>query len=1480
MALCRIRCMERNKAPWLLTAGYARLSLLLCVLIGLFSSLTAANTKANTTANMTTIVHSGPIVSQISQVAGEPLTGIKGILHSQSGFIWLASSDGLLRFDGQSIKRFENQTNNANSLPANDVRAMVEDEQGIIWLITRGGGLSRFEPKTEQFINFQTNDQPTSIDSLQLNSIALGQNNQLWIASDKGINRFDRQTYTNTRLNSQMQPRGANEDENVQLIYADNSADSSAGNNADKNERIWFAVRRKGLFLHIPQGNQTLHFAAKSDDSSSLDSAVISDIYQAPNGDIWIGTALSVSRFNSQTLTFSRFAIPLKARNKVNHASVTSMAADKWGNLWVGTFYNGVSVLYQGGEHFVDIEGNLAIDDSLMAMQINDVMQDLQGGLWLVTARDGLIKVSNEHSLFDHHSLIGGQAEALRDEMPYWQSGLVMSANGEVLLLQQGQLWLYDSARHQFKLFKHADKIVDIVVSRQHGVLVAMQSGGIKQVNVASKSLVDVFAGIEMPVAKFVIDADDQYLWFYPQSSGGLYRYELANHGLEAYFVDGSEMGRVTAIAVSSNQLYVAFDQRTLHAYDYDQQRFRPLPKLDAEVFQIVLQDDGVWLATANGILHNSDESRPWSSFSLNREALKDKPIPAAIYAIHPVEAEHWWASTSEGILRIHRQSGQVMVLDKEKGLRLSEFSTKVPLTMLSGNVLMAGFSDDLAAVVRFNPQRLTQTLDGEGSNQEVLFTELKLFNQTVALKFTDVNSPLSTTINQTEHLQLTHQQNWFTLLFTSQLFTNQVSQQDGDIRYAYMLEGLSDQWIETNAGQAKFTSVAAGQYLFKVKVSSGGQWSEQVRVLPITVTPAWWESSWAYTVYVLLVIGFVLTINGLRTRQLKQRAAVLEQKVAVRTKELKQRADTISLLLSEKEGLLGDKERLLEDKDRLIANISHEFRTPLTLILGPLGEQIGLVKDAKTTAQLGLAEANANRLLYMVDQLLDLARLKNPNVEQMKGHDLAATLQFLVGSFEPLAKARRMSLTIKDNHQQPIWVMAQADALEKIITNLLSNAIKYSADGGVIEVSMQLLTSDGLAADGLSGKKVAFSVKDNGFGISEADLALVFERFGRIKNDGDYIPGSGIGLALVKELLVIHQGDISVQSQLGKGSCFTVTLPTLDGKEPDEKESLNDKSVNEQVVADAMARMTPRKLALQDTLQQGEQISDTLSNILVIEDNADMRQYIIDSLGGRFHCLAAPDGKAGLDLAVQHLPDLVISDVMMPNMDGFEVTQRLKSDDKTNHIPVILLTARGDRESRIKGWSQKADEYLEKPFNTEELLMRIDNLLAIRQLLRKRFGHAFISPLPDSLPSLTPSLSSCDNTAVPTVLVEENKQESSELSREDGANLNPAHQIFLDQTNKVLDQYYQDSDFDVAKFAVQMALSHRQLGRKMKAILDMTPAEALRNYRLNQAAKLLKQGGSASVVAHQVGFTTHSYFSQCFKARFNCLPSQFCHKV
>ncbi|MFT4929532.1 MAG: signal transduction histidine kinase/DNA-binding response OmpR family regulator, partial [Phenylobacterium sp.] len=595
-----------------------------------------------------------------------------------------------------------------------------------------------------------------------------------------------------------------------------------------------------------------------------------------------------------------------------------------------------------------------------------------------------------------------------------------------------------------------------------------------------------------------------------------------------------------------------------------------------------------------------------------------------------------------------------------------------------------------------------------------------------------------------------------------------------------------------------------------------------------------------AYVLYALAAIlgGFLL--NTMRVRQLEQRAHKLEKGIEERTIALQQRTDTIT--------------KLLADKDQLFANISHEFRTPLTLILGPLDASLKVIQDDKLHSLMTLARTNAQRLLAMVDQLLDISRLQDFKPQEARPKNVLDVCQFLLDSYHSLADEKHIVLNMDNRLTTAVYVDMLPDALEKILSNLLTNAFKYSDGEQVINLK--------LSAD---QQWVKVDVSDTGLGISEENQHNIFDRFTRVENTLEYIPGAGIGLALVRELIEQHGGTISVESEPGVGSTFSVVLPLAANQAVDESDSKVPVVVNKGLVLSSVEQIKhdqlPDESPILITDDEIIAVIDTdRPSLLVIEDNYDMRHYITSCLVDTFDVTVAVDGEQGVEKARELLPDLVISDVMMPKMDGFEVTKALKTDLMTNHIPIILLTAHGDRESRLKGWGEKVDEYLEKPFNTTELLMRIDNLLAIRGLLRQRYQREFAE-------------SSTAQGALPApdkALAEEQQVEEP---------VNQVHQAFLNKINQVLAAKYTDEKFNLAMFADEMALSSRQLSRKMKALLDMSPVESIRSYRLKKAAELLSSGVSPSVVAHEVGFTSHSYFSQCFKAQYQCMPSSFTGK-
>ena len=807
-----------------------------------------------------------------------------------------------------------------------------------------------------------------------------------------------------------------------------------------------------------------------------------------------------------------------------------------------------------------------------------------------------------------------------------------------------------------------------------------------------------------------------------------------------------------------------------------------------------VFKDDSgqLWLCTSQaGLL----------KFDLTEGVLQSYPLESSIWSVTEDDEGVFWLGTGSGLVRFDPRSLRMQLLNTAMGAPNVNYGRNGTGRASDGSIWLASSK----GAVRIFPDMLSKTV----APAPTVLTDFKLLNESVVVEPDNEQAVLQQTIGHTRHITLTHQDYLLSFKFATLDSTN-----PNDLQYGYMMEGLDPQWLYTDAANrnATYTTLPFGEYTFRVKgTDSSGRWNEGTSVRLTVLAPPWLRTE-AFVLYAVVAVVMVVLYNFVRTAALRRRAKALETGIQERTK-------TISALLA--------------DKERLFANVSHEFRTPLTLILGPLERGIDRASDSQTGQMLGLAKANATRLLGMVDQLLDIARLDRP-VETNKVHaDVVQTCRFLVESFHSLVEARRIVLTLNDKVGEPLNVYMQADALEKILSNLLTNAFKYAGNDQRVTVTVERLGQ----------YLVQIVVEDTGIGISKADQANLFERFSRLDNHSDYLPGAGIGLALVKELVEYHQGSITLQSDLGEGCRFMVVLPVADKVEQSTAQ-VNRALINEQVARLGNDRQVD-DLAVTSPMDDNESAKP---NVLIVEDNQHMRQYLTSALYEHFQLTLAEDGEQGLQLARDILPDLIISDVMMPKMDGITLTRTIKSDPVTNHIPLILLTALGDRASRVKGWQEKADEYLEKPFDVTELLARCQNLLEVRTLLRQRFARNFNEP----------------------ALAEPLSDVSVHSSEGD------AHQGVANQINALLEQHYQDETFDMGRFAEGMALSKRQLSRKLKTLLDMTPVEILRNYRLRKAAEMLRAGQAPGNVAFSVGFTSHSYFSQCFKAQFGCNPSEY----
>ncbi|MCJ8274943.1 MAG: response regulator, partial [Psychrosphaera sp.] len=853
----------------------------------------------------------------------------------------------------------------------------------------------------------------------------------------------------------------------------------------------------------------------------------------------------------------------------------------------------------------------------------------------------------------------------------------------------------------------------------------------------------------------------------------------------------------------------------------------------NTRVYVIVEDDKGLlWLGTHGGGLNKLDPKT--MQFSQFRES--DGLSNDIVYGIALDPQGLLWISTDNGLSRFDPDKISFKNYDFNDGLQGNGFNPRAFFKAKDGELFFGGSN----GFNRFYPQ----DINDDPHHPTVVLTDFLVANQSVAINPDSPNSynnsadetnatttddnpasfKLPQSIDSLKHLTLGHHQNLITFEFSALHFANQMKNQ-----FAYQLLGQDPNWITTDAKnrRATYSNLAPGHYTLRIKASNkDGYWNEQGKTLSIEVLPPWWRSTLAYVLYIFSILTTSYSFYHYRTGSLIRRAKELERSVEERTATVKQ---------------------LMEQKDRMFANISHEFKTPLTLILNPMDAIDGNQSKQTIMDKVSMMKRNGNRLLRLVEQLLELSKIKSGSTEdqqQWQYYSLAQTLNVLLTSFGPLFDSSQIK--VKCAKFDDVVLHLKPDSLELILTNLISNAVKYNSTNGTISIDVQR-----------QGSQVKIIIEDTGIGIDEKNQSLVFNRFTRaIEQHGKNIPGAGIGLALVKELALANHGQVQLTSVVGQGSAFTVTLPvddsgTVELKSMDELPNTTKMEI-QSFADDKASETTPRH-----RMAPEPNPDDNKPQLLIIDDNTDMLQLLDDTLNPHSHCIFADNGTQGVIMAKEHLPDLVLSDIMMPCISGFEVLSQLKTDEMTAHIPVILLTAKGDVQSRIKGWENQADEYLEKPFYAPEMLARIDNLLSIRQLLSHRFQQNF-----SGLNNSTMVTQQTDNNV--------NGDENTE-----GNQIDKMSQDFFYKLEKVLKQHYKDEELDVSILAGAMAMSRRQLSRKVKSMLDMTLTEAIRAFRLKKAIDLLKDGMTPSLVANEVGFSSHSYFSQCFKAHFGCAPSE-----
>ncbi|WDE11947.1 hybrid sensor histidine kinase/response regulator transcription factor [Thalassomonas haliotis] len=1350
--------------------------------------------------------------------------------------MWFATHEGLSRFDGKNFVTFQHQTGNRNSLSNNNIRALTGTEKGQLWIGTYGGGLNLLDQKTNQFshFTFDKND-PDSLSDNRVNALFIDSQQRLWIGtSNAGLNLL-----IETEQGIKFKRYRAADHPGLLTDSIWSIAEDSSG-------RIWLGTDGGGLSILTPQSDTFVNLSNNAGDPYSLSSNSVKTIFKDHLGIMWVGTHEGgLNRYNSQSNNFShyRFTPGDKHLEKstsenisLSNYNIKVIHEDQQQQLWVGTDA-GLNIFSPDRQVVKTIKSTRNKAGSLSHDRITAIYQDEQAILWIGTIA-GLDKLKNDQLKFNHIKL---SKNHLDDEKVITR--FAEQADGSVMIATHGAgLSVYNKDSNSTTPFLQNEqlsdpRIISLLVDHQDNIWIGTRSAGLNVYNKQSGKMSYYFRQAENPnslLADNIYDLfeDDEHNIWISSYKGGLSRLSPDRKTFKHYRINpGDNSGlcsdRILDIYqdgqgllwLASESGLMKLNQKTdeIDCFQHDKNIKNSLSSNTITAIFENSQGDFLLGTLGGGINIWQQQHRLNNINHFSTITVSDGLLSNSILGIQQDEENNLWLSSKKGLSKLKPDNLIFEHFTPNDGLQSYDFFFSSTLKTSYGKLIFGGKN----GFNIFTPEAISTN----NKTAKVVLTNILKLHQPLA-SFKPYQQMRSVDFNYKDHL--------VTFDFIGLNYSSQKS-----IRYKYKLVGFDEEWVESGSHhRATYTNIPPGQYIFKVKSANGnGAWSPAYINLAVNVKAAPWKTWWAYGLYVLLSIALLSTLVFLSYQK--------------------------KLAEKEKQAALS----LASAKEKFFANITHEFRTPLTLMLAPgtaIEQQTG---EQHTKENIALINRNAQRLLTMVEQILALARLQSEHEESRHLQNVTQVVEFLINSFQPYFQQQQIELVVANNIPKSLHLVMVPDALAKVLTNLLSNALKFSATGGVVTLSIH---SDNVTS-------VIFEVTDFGCGIAETDLTAIFDRFTRIEDNERTVPGVGIGLALVKEIIDSHSGKIQVKSQPGAGSTFTVELP-LAKQATDAEENLKQLSAAPLTTDSLLLKnnITSNIKKLQLDLKSKTPFTgladkardDKKTSILIIEDNLEMQSYLVSILQDSYQCHTANDGQQGVFKAQHLIPDLIISDLKMPNKDGFQVINHLKSHLTTSHIPIILLTANGNSENRNKAWQANADEYLTKPFDSTALLLRIENLLTIRKQLQvcfkqKQKTHQLTELQQHGSDTATNECSNLNGSDTP--ITDENK-----------SNWLASEQLFIDRYQKIITENIADPRLKVITIAQALNMTERQLTRKLKVLLNVTPADHLRNYRLNQAMTLLKQGKSVTEITSATGFSSNSNFGRGFKAKFGVSPTHY----
>lgn len=1366
------------------------------------------------------------------------------IIQDRKGFIWCGTELGLYRFDGIRYIRY-GPGRSDSTLRGFNVRSVFEDSEGAIWAGTVGA-LNRLNRNSGTISHFI----PDTADAASLNNtvrlIREDREGMLWLITDKDIFRFNRRKESFTRYQlDHTSPRSAITEINID---AERFLNDSKG-------RIWIGTY-DGLYLYNPVNDSWKKVIPDGKIGPGNELLTINCISEDDAGIIWVGTETRglLRSDDPEKGYFSKINIPKSGNKLFSSERVTAIFPGSSGSLWLFgnstlTRYNPVTreilSYYFSDSAFPDLKwGN--------DLQINKIFDDREERLWLINTGAGIafkFEIATENlSLYQVPRYI--DFDCIRDNTGnFWFA----SVGQNMFRMVTDPLPIMTAPIPNGDFTEAADKCR--MCQDTDGNLWLALSGGIFKMRDPAYDPGFRLEKLNLPEKKSeplsVFDDRSGSLWF-GLSKGIVLNYDPSGKSFKKFIIPpgnfAEDGGRINFISSdSSGDIWFATERNGLFMLPAKKSKIRPVIKLqDLEGSQpnTILLDflidsrDKIWLSTTDGLYRTDREfknvrnyagfdgtgrtygsfycriledrdNRIWVLNSLAGPYIYDfendtfvrPPIPLVSsemgFSDMLIDSKNTLWFSSYGIIKTYDQAGgasRAFILP-EKAVEFHSFLLASGMRAFVTNNKLFIFPEKVPL---------------NNSVPQVYITGLFINDKALNVVFKGARLP-----EDMKKIDLKYRQNDLRFEFAALNYTH-----PEENRYKYFMKGVDRDTVFAEPGMpAEYRKMPPGSYKFWVTGSNNdGLWNPDGVTIDIRIHPPWYSSALVRILYVVLILSLIAGYIRLKTHRLKTDKLRLETIVKERTEELEIR------------------NRQLAESDRIkthfFTDISHEIRTPLSLITGPL-DTISK-EETMSPGMSGMIETmkrNSQRLLHLVNQLLDISRLDAGKMKlNLINDDIVKCLRILVYEFLSAAESKQIRY-IAEIPEKEFITWFDKDKIEKIISNLLSNALKYTPEKGTIECQVNIEEPDHEKKPNI----LYIKVKDTGPGIEKENLEKIFDRFfrveGRIEAESQ---GTGIGLSLTREFTALMHGEIKVNSAPGKGSEFIISLPLgkdhLMGYEYITSLTETGKTVRKEIKSYPPPPSPEKKVG----------ITENNLTVLIVEDNEDLRNFVRENLKGKYQVLGAENGRTGINLAFTMMPDIIVTDIMMPDIDGIQLCRTLKNDERTSHIPVILLTAKVTTEDKLEGLKSGADDYIIKPFIMDELLTRLANLLALREKLKLKY----------------------QNPAKSALIVE---------------NPESVDDRFMAKVIRVIGENLSNFNFDVGMLHERLGMSRMHLTRKLRILTGLSPHIFIRNIRLEKAAEMLmKNAGNITEIAYSVGFSNASRFAKVFREYFGVLPKKY----